>query len=61
MLRPAGPATALTLLAPGSSMPQPFDHLADRELALIRRHADALLGEATTPFIHTGNPDDLLD
>jgi hypothetical protein len=42
-------------------MPQPFDHLADRELALIRRHADALLGEATTPFIHTGNPDDLLD
>jgi hypothetical protein len=60
MLRLAGPATALTLLAPGASMPQPFDHLADRELALIRGHADALLGEATTPFIHSGHSDDLL-
>ena len=44
------PATALASLTPGSSVRQPFDHLADRNLALIRRHADALLGEASTPF-----------
>jgi hypothetical protein len=29
---------------------QPFDHLANRNLPLIRRRADALLGDATTPF-----------
>jgi deaminated glutathione amidase len=46
------PATAMSSLTPGSSVPQPFDHLADRNLALIRRHADALLGAATTPFPH---------
>jgi deaminated glutathione amidase len=44
------PATAMSALTPGSSVPQPFDHLADRNLALIRRHADALLGDAATPF-----------
>jgi predicted amidohydrolase len=44
------PSTALASLTPGSSVPQPFDHLADRNLALIRRHADALLGEAATGF-----------
>ena len=44
------PATALSSLTPGSSVPQPFDHLADRNLSLIRRHADALLGDAATPF-----------
>jgi deaminated glutathione amidase len=46
------PATAMSSLTPGSSVPQSFDHLADRNLALIRRHADALLGVATTPFPH---------
>jgi len=44
------PATAMSSLTPGSSVPQPFDHLADRNLGLIRRHADALLGEAATEF-----------
>ena len=44
------PATALSSLTPGSSVPQPFDHLADRNLALIRKHADALLSEARSPF-----------
>jgi predicted amidohydrolase len=49
------PAAALTSLTPGSSVPQPFDHLADRNLALIRRHADALLTEAATPFAYVAN------
>jgi len=44
------PATAMSSLTPGSSVPQSFDHLADRNLALIRRHADALTGEASTSF-----------
>jgi len=51
------PATALASLTPGSCVPQPFDHLADRNLALIRRHADALLGEAATPFPYGTAPD----
>jgi len=55
------PDTALASLTPGSSVPQPFDHLADRNLALIRRHADALLGEAASPFVHGGKPDDIVD
>jgi deaminated glutathione amidase len=55
------PATALASLTPGSSVPQPFDHLADRNLELIRRHADALLGPAATAFDHGGNPDDIVD
>ncbi|HXB46866.1 MAG TPA: hypothetical protein VNW50_03815 [Streptosporangiaceae bacterium] len=46
------PATAMSSLTPDSSVPQPFDHLADRSLALIRRHADALLGAATCAFPH---------
>jgi hypothetical protein len=29
---------------------QLFDHLANRNLPVIRRRADALLGDATTPF-----------
>ena len=55
------PATALASLTPGSSVPQAFDHLADRNLALIRRHADALLAEAASPFVHGGKPDDIVD
>lgn len=49
------PEAALASLTPGSSVPQPFDHLADRNLALIRRHADALLGEAATTFDYRGS------
>jgi predicted amidohydrolase len=46
------PDSALRSLTPGSSVPQRFDHLADRNLALYRRHADDLLGPARTPFPH---------
>jgi predicted amidohydrolase len=55
------PATALAALTPGSSVPQSFDHLADRNLALIRRYGDALLGGAASPFVHGGKPDDIVD
>ena len=34
------PATAMRSLTPGSSVPQTFDHLADRNLGLINKHAD---------------------
>jgi predicted amidohydrolase len=46
------PATALASLTPGSSVRQRFDHLADRNLALYRRHVDDLLGPAATGFPH---------
>ncbi len=49
------PATAMAALTPGSSVPQSFDHLADRNLSLLRRHADALLGEAATSFPYGGD------
>lgn len=55
------PATALAALTPGSSVPQPFDHLADRNLGLIRRYADELLSPAATSFVHGGRPDDIVD
>ncbi|MBV9821198.1 MAG: carbon-nitrogen hydrolase family protein [Actinobacteria bacterium] len=44
------PDTAMRSMSPGSSVPQTFDHLADRNLALIRKNADLLLGEGKTPF-----------
>lgn len=44
------PDTAMSALSPGSSVPQSFDHLADRNLALIRKNADALLSEAQSSF-----------
>jgi predicted amidohydrolase len=44
------PAEAMRSLTPGSSVPQVFDHLADRNLALLRRHADVLVREAATSF-----------
>ena len=40
----------MSSLTPGSSIPQSFDHLADRNLALIRKNADALLNEARSSF-----------
>jgi len=46
------PATALTSLTPGSSVPQRFDHLADRNLDFIRGHLDELAAPAKTPFPH---------
>jgi predicted amidohydrolase len=44
------PDTAMASMTPGCSVPQSFDHLADRNLALIRKHADELLSEARSPF-----------
>jgi predicted amidohydrolase len=55
------PASALASLTPGSSVPQPFDHLADRNMALIRRHADALLGDAATAFRYNRTSDAIVD
>ena len=44
------PDIAMRSLTPGSSVPQTFDHLADRNLALIRKNAELLLSEARTSF-----------
>lgn len=46
------PATALASLTPGSNVPQRFDHLADRNLALVERHLDDLRRPASTGFPH---------
>jgi predicted amidohydrolase len=43
-------ATAMASLTPGSNVPQRFDHLADRNLALIERHLDELRRPARTSF-----------
>ena len=44
------PADAMTSLTPGSSVPQSFDHLAERNLDLIRRYHDDLERPAATSF-----------
>ncbi|HMG30066.1 MAG TPA: carbon-nitrogen hydrolase family protein [Jiangellaceae bacterium] len=46
------PAHAMSALTPGSSVRQQFDHLAERNLSLLRRYADTLLGEGATSFPH---------
>jgi len=46
------PATAMATVTPGSSVPQRFDHLADRNLALVERHLDDLRRPAQTSFPH---------
>lgn len=51
------PVNALTTLTPGSSVSQPFDHLADRNLTLIRRHLDVLQSEAASSFSCGGKAD----
>jgi len=51
----------MSSLTPGSSVPQSFDHLADRNLALINKNADLLLGPARSSFALGGKPDDLVD
>jgi hypothetical protein len=48
-------------LTPGSSVPQVFDHLADRNLDLIRRYADDLAGPAQTSFPHKPPTDEIVD
>jgi deaminated glutathione amidase len=44
------PAAAMVSISPGSSQPQRFDHLADRNTALYRRYADELVRESESPF-----------
>lgn len=44
------PAEALASLTPGSSVAQGFDHLADRNLDLVRRYAAELAAPAATSF-----------
>jgi predicted amidohydrolase len=44
------PSVALSSLTPGSSVRQGFDHLAERNLGLLQRHADTLIGEGATSF-----------
>lgn len=55
------PATAMASLTPGSSVPQVFDHLADRNLDLIRRYADDLVRPASTSFPHKPPTDEIID
>jgi deaminated glutathione amidase len=40
----------MAAISPGSSVRQGFDHLAERNLALYRRHRDVLEAEAEAPF-----------
>ncbi|MEJ7630078.1 MAG: carbon-nitrogen hydrolase family protein [Nocardioidaceae bacterium] len=46
------PDRALTSLTPGSSVGQGFDHLADRNLALLERYRDLLAGPGRTRFAY---------
>jgi predicted amidohydrolase len=46
------PVTAMRSLTPGSSVPHVFDHLADRNLDVIRRYVDDLTRPAATTFPH---------
>ncbi|MGH8971430.1 MAG: carbon-nitrogen hydrolase family protein [Actinomycetes bacterium] len=55
------PASAMASLTPGSSVPQVFDHLADRNLELIRRYADDLLRPAATSFPHKAPDGEIVD
>lgn len=47
------PSRAMAALTPGSSIPQVFDHLADRNLDLLRRYAGDLLETGATSFPHS--------
>jgi predicted amidohydrolase len=44
------PADAMYSLTPGSSVPVGFDHLAERNLTLVKRYADVLQSPASTSF-----------
>ncbi|MDF9714622.1 carbon-nitrogen hydrolase family protein [Nocardioides sp. ChNu-153] len=49
------PATAMASLTPGSSVPQRWDHLDERNLALLANYAEELAGPARTPFPHAAH------
>ena len=58
------PATAMASLTPGSSVPQVFDHLADRNLDLIRRYRDLPRKAGSHPCLRsqgTRTPSSLID
>lgn len=55
------PARAMACLTPGSSVPQVFDHLADRNLDLLRRYRDDLAKPGGTAFAHPQASDELVD
>jgi len=55
------PATAMASLTPGSSVPQVFDHLADRNLDLVRRYAEDLTRPAATTFPHKAPEGEIID
>ncbi len=55
------PDTAMASLTPGSSVPQVFDHLADRNLDLLRRYADDLVRPAATSFPHKAPDGEVVD
>ena len=55
------PERAMASLTPGSSVPQVFDHLADRNLDLIRRYADDLQRPARTSYPHRQPQGGLVD
>ena len=40
----------MATISPGSSVRQSFDHLAERNLALYRRHRDVLEAEESSAF-----------
>jgi len=44
------PNKSMVSLTPGSSVGQPFDHLADRNLDLLEKYSDLLKGPAGTSF-----------
>ncbi|HEY1133950.1 MAG TPA: carbon-nitrogen hydrolase family protein [Nocardioides sp.] len=44
------PREAMARLTPGSSVPQKWDHLDERNLTLLANYAEELAGPATTPF-----------
>jgi predicted amidohydrolase len=55
------PDKAMASLTPGSSVPQVFDHLADRNLDLIRRYAEDLARPAATSFPHKQPTNEIVD
>jgi predicted amidohydrolase len=55
------PERAMASLTPGSSVPHVFDHLADRNLDLLRRYADDLVAPARTSFPHKPPTDEIID
>lgn len=55
------PQRAMASLTPGSSVAQVFDHLAERNLDVIRRYADDLARPAATSFPHQPPGGEIVD